>query len=128
VEASTSDLILEEITESDPVLGQTVRNLMFVFADLLQVDVQAIRTLMGRIDRKTLLLALKGCSPQLKNHFTSSMSNSASSILFEDMEALGPVRIRDVEEAQQQIIAIARQLETEGAISLKASGSDQYVV
>ena len=127
VDSSVSDVILAEIADSDPALGDSVRTLMFVFDDLLNVDAQAMRTLLGKLERKTLILALKGCSPQLKNHFTTSMSSSAASILFEDMEALGPVRIREVEEAQQAVIAVARQLEAEGTLSLKA-GNDEYVV
>jgi len=128
VDSSTSDRILSEITDQDPSLEQTIRNLMFVFDDLMHLDSKAMGTLVGRLDRKVLATALKGCSPTTKNHFTSTMSTRAAEMLSEDMDAMGPVRIRDVEEAQQTIIATARQLETDGVLSLKPSTGDQFVV
>lgn len=128
VDGTTSDGILGQISDDDPNLGQAIRHLMFVFDDLTHVDAPAMRILIGKIDRKVLVMALKGCTPRVKEQFTAVMSTRASESLMEDMEALGPVRIREVEEAQQAIIAIARQLETEGQLSLKPSGGDQYVV
>jgi flagellar motor switch protein FliG len=128
VDSTTSDRILSEMTEQDPSLEQTIRNLMFVFDDLMHLDSKAMGTLVGRLDRKVLATALKGCNPTNKNHFTSTMSTRAAEMLSEDMEAMGPVRIRDVEEAQQTIIATARQLETDGVLSLKPSTGDQFVV
>ena len=128
VDSGTSDRILTEITEGDASLGQTIRNLMFVFEDLLHLDASTMRTLMGKVDRKVVATALKGCSPATKNHFTSFMSTRSAEMLSEDMDAMGPVRIRDVEEAQQTIITTARQLEAEGVLSLKPSTGDQFVV
>ncbi len=128
VDSKTSDGILSEITDQDPNLEQTIRKLMFVFEDLTHLDEAAMRMLMGKVDRNALTTALKGCSPATKNHFTSFMSARAVEMLTEDMEAKGPVRIRDVEEAQQTIIATARQLEAEGVLSLKPSSGDQFVV
>lgn len=128
VDSATSDGILGQIADQDPNLGQTIRHLMFVFEDLLHVDTQAMGVLISKVDRKALTVALKGCTAQIKDHFTSVMSARATETLLEDIEALGPVRIRDVEEAQQAIIATARQLETEGLLSLKPSSGDQYVV
>jgi flagellar motor switch protein FliG len=128
VDASTSEGILSEISEDDPNLGQTIRNLMFVFEDLVHLDTATIRTLLGRVDRKSLTVALKGCSAQVRSHFTSAMSSHAADMLLEDMQALGPVRIREVEEAQQAIIANARRLETEGVLSLKPGSGDEMVL
>jgi flagellar motor switch protein FliG len=124
---TTTEEILEAIGNENPALGQTIRHLMFVFEDLLKVSQESMRTLLGRIDRKLLTTALKGGSPKIKAHFTSLMSGRAKEMLEEDMQALGPVRIKDVEESQQKIIAVARRLQDEGAISLSASGSEQYV-
>jgi flagellar motor switch protein FliG len=73
-------------------------------------------------------VALKGTSEQLKNHFLQSMSSRGAEMMKEDMDALGPIKIKEVEAAQQQIIAVVRQLENEGAISMKGGGGDQYVV
>ncbi|HUI57582.1 MAG TPA: flagellar motor switch protein FliG [Bryobacteraceae bacterium] len=128
VDTSTSEEILKQVTDDDPNLGQTIKNLMFVFEDLLHVDQQAMRTIVGKLDRKVLVMALKGSASRIKDHFTGLMSARAAEMLAEDMEALGPVRIRDVEEAQQQIIAIARQMEAEGALSLRPSSGDKFVV
>jgi len=128
VESSNGEVILKQMAEDEPNLAQTIKNLMFVFEDLLNLDQQSMGTLTAKLDRKILCTALKGSTPKLKSHFTSTMSARASEMLTEDMEALGPVRLRDVEEAQQQILAVARQLETEGALSLKPSTGDQLVV
>jgi flagellar motor switch protein FliG len=128
VDSSTSEGILEDITGHDPNLGQTIRNLMFVFEDLQQLDVSVMRPILARIDKKVLTTALKGCTAQMKSHFTSFMSTRAAEMLYEDMETMGAVRIRDVEEAQRTIIAAARLLEKEGALSLKPSSGDQFVV
>jgi flagellar motor switch protein FliG len=127
VDSATTEEILETIGSEDATLGQTIRHLMFVFEDLLKLSQESMRALLGRIDRKVLTTALKGASPKIKGHFTSLMSASAKEMLEEDMQALGPVRIKDVEEAQQKIIATARQLEAEGAISLSAAGTEQFV-
>jgi flagellar motor switch protein FliG len=128
VDAKTGEEILEHIASKEPTLGQAIRNLMFVFEDLLNAEEQAIRTLTGKLDRKTLVTALKGAAPALRDLFTKAMSARAAQMLGEDMEALGPVRLRNVEEAQQAIIALARQMEAAGELSLKPSSGDRFVV
>lgn len=128
VDSSTSNEILKEITDEDANLGQTIQNLMFVFDDLTRVDEASMRTLIGAVDRKVLGTALKGVSAELRRKFTSFMSTRASEMLTEDMEAMGPMRIRDVEEAQHAIIAIARQLEAQGTVSLRPSSGNEFVV
>jgi flagellar motor switch protein FliG len=100
---------------------------MFVFEDFLAVDQNGIKEVLSRVDRKILTIALKGTSDALKNHFMSSMSQRGAEMLKEDMEAAGPVRIKDVEAAQKQIIAKVKELQAEGVVSLKG-GNDQYVV
>jgi flagellar motor switch protein FliG len=87
-----------------------------------------MKEVVGKIDRKLLVVALKGTSDQLKNHFLQCMSMRGAEMLKEDMEAAGPVRIRDVEAAQQQVLAVVRQLESEGTLSLKGGGGAEYVV
>jgi flagellar motor switch protein FliG len=101
---------------------------MFVFEDLLLIDQNGIKEILARVDRKLLTVALKGTSDQLKNHFMQCMSQRGAEMLREDMEALGPVKIKEVEAAQQQIIAVVRQLEAEGVLSLKGAVGEQYVV
>lgn len=127
VESAASEEILRAISSEDPSLEQTIRHLMFLFDDFIHIGQDALRALLGRVDRKLLTMALKGCTPQVKQHFTGLMSTRAAEMLNEDMQALGPVRIKDVEEAQQQIIAIARRLQAEGVIDLQPAAAEQFV-
>jgi flagellar motor switch protein FliG len=127
LDSGSSKEILERIEPMDPNLVETIRHLMFVFEDLLMVDQNGIKELLGRVDRKVLTIALKGTSEKLRDHFLQGMSQRGSQMLKEDMEALGAVKIKDVEGAQQQIIAIVRQLESEGVLSLRGTVGDQYV-
>jgi flagellar motor switch protein FliG len=127
VEGPMTEEILQSLSTDDPELGQNIRQLMFTFEDLQNVSQDALRKLLAQVDRKVLTLALKGSSPQLKQHFTSVMSSRAAEMLVEDMQALGPVRIRDVQEAQQGLIATARQLQEKGEISLSPGGAEEFV-
>jgi flagellar motor switch protein FliG len=102
--------------------------MMFVFEDLLLLDLNAIKEVLAKVDRKILTVALKGTSDQMKNHLLQAMSQRGAEMLREDMEALGPVKIREVEAAQQQIIGVIRQLETDGVLSLKGAAGERYVV
>lgn len=129
LDAGSSKEILTNIEVQDPSLVETVRHLMFVFEDLLTVDGNAIKEILSRVDRKMLTLALKGTSDQLRNHFMGNMSSRGSEMLREEMDTMGPVKIKDVEGAQQQIISVVRQLEADGTISMKGGGGgEQYVL
>lgn len=128
LDSVTSKEILEVIEERNAPLVETIRHLMFVFEDLLLIDQNGIKEILARVDRKILTVALKGTSEQLRAHFLEGMSQRGSEMLKEDMESLGPIKVRDVEAAQQQIIALVRQLEGEGVINLKGSVGEQYVV
>jgi flagellar motor switch protein FliG len=128
LDSGTSKDILEAIEENDPKLVETIRHLMFVFEDLLVLSGEALKEMLGKVDRKTLTVALKGTSEQLKTHILQLMSQRGAEMLKEDMEALGPIKIKEVEAAQQQIIAVIRQLEADGTISLKGAVGEQYVV
>jgi len=127
LDMNTSREILDSIENTDANLVETIRQLMFVFEDLMLMDQNAIKELLQKVDRKILTIALKGTSEQLRNHILSSMSQRGAEMLREDMDALGPIKIKEVEGSQQQIIAVVRQLEAEGVISLKGGGGDQYV-
>jgi flagellar motor switch protein FliG len=128
LDSASSKEILDTVEKEDANLGATIRHLMFVFEDLLLIPVPGLKELLGRVDRKQLTVALKGTSDELRNHFMQCMSQRGAEMLREDMEALGPIRIRDVETAQQQIIELVRQLESEGVLSLKGAVGEQYVV
>ena len=128
LDSNTSKEIMDSIEKSDPGLCENIRHLMFVFEDLLLIDPMGLKEVLGKVDRKVLTVALKGTSEQLRNHMLSSMSQRGADMLREDMESLGPVKIKEVESAQQQIIALVRQLESEGVLSLKGAVGEQYVV
>jgi flagellar motor switch protein FliG len=128
LDSGTSKEILEGIEQNDPNLVETIRHLMFVFEDLLLLDVNSVKEVLAKVDRKILTIALKGTSEQMKNHMLQAMSQRGAEMLREDMDALGPIKIKEVEGAQQQIIAVVRQLETEGVISLKGTAGEQYVL
>jgi flagellar motor switch protein FliG len=127
MESAMSDEILASLGDEQPLVD-AIRHYMFTFDDLLLIDNMAMKEVVGKIDRKLLVVALKGTSDQMKNQFLQCMSQRGAEMLREDMEAAGPVRIRDVEAAQQQILAVVRQLETEGTLSLKGGGGAEYVV
>jgi flagellar motor switch protein FliG len=128
LDSDISKKILADIEAQDGTLVETIRHLMFVFEDLLMVDPNSLKDVLGKVDRKILTVALKGTSDKLKNHFLQGLSGRGAEMLKEDMDALGPVKIKDVEGAQQQIIAIVRQLESEGVLSLRGTVGEQYVV
>lgn len=128
LDTHTAKEILDDIERVEPGLVESIRQMMFVFEDLLLLDQGAVKEVLGRVDRKILTTALKGTSEQLKNHLLQAMSQRGAEMLREDMEALGPVKIKEVEGAQQQIIAVVRQLENEGVISLKGAAGEQYVL
>ncbi|MBM3737492.1 MAG: flagellar motor switch protein FliG [Acidobacteria bacterium] len=128
LDSGTSKEILDSIEKQDVALTESIRHLMFVFEDLLLMDQGGIKELLTRVDRKALTLALKGTSDQLRQKFLDCMSQRGADMLREDMDSMGPVKIKEVESAQQQIIAIVRQLEAEGVLSLKGAVGEQYVV
>lgn len=128
LDSNTSKAILDSVEKENPQLVEAIRNLMFVFEDLLMLDVEAVKEVLTKVDRKILTMALKGTSDQMKSHMLQAMSQRGAEMLKEDMEALGPIKIKEVESAQQQIIAVVRQLEAEGLISLKGTAGEQYVV
>ena len=128
LDSGASKVILESIEKENAALADTIRHLMFVFEDMLLLDVNSLKEVLAKVDRKVLTLALKGTSEQVRKHFVQCLSQRGADMLLEDMEALGPVKIKEVEAAQQQIIAVVRQLESEGVVNLKGAGGEQYVV
>ncbi|MGA9527436.1 MAG: flagellar motor switch protein FliG [Terriglobales bacterium] len=128
LESGVAKTILESLEQEDPNLAINIRNFMFTFEDLLGVDDAAIREWLGAMDKKVLAMSLKGASNDLKDHIFRSMSSRAAGMLKEDMEALGPVRSKDVGQAQQESVATLRRLESEGKVVLKSEGDDEYVV
>ena len=128
VDRSTERLILDSLEESSPELADTVKNMMFVFEDILSLDDRAIQAIMREVDMKDLATALKGTNPDVQNKVFKNMSERAVSMLREDMEFMGPVRLRVVEEAQQKIVAVIRRLEETGELVIGRSGEEDVLV
>jgi len=126
MDAEEAETILNDI-QDQPELVEAIRHFMFVFEDVLLIDAKVMKDVVARIDRKVLITALKGTGEQIKKHFLGGMSQRAREMMSEDMEAVGPVKIKDVRAAQQQIVATIRQLEAEGVLSLKGGVEEQYV-
>jgi len=130
LDAQLSDEILNQIGEQNSEVMEEIRKKMFVFEDLLTIPANDIKEVLGRADRRQLTIALKGSSEELRRHLLQGMSQRGAAMLLEDMEALGPIKIRDVEAAQEQVIAVVRQLESEGLVSRSkggGGGDEQYV-
>jgi flagellar motor switch protein FliG len=118
---------LERLEALSPEVAVAVRNLMFVFDDLAHVEETGLREIVNRADKKTLTVALKGASEPIKERFFKNMSKRAGDLIKEEMEMLGAIRLREVEKAQQEIVAIARKLEEEGLITTGAGAGEPYV-
>ena len=127
-ERNVSGPVLEAIETQRPELAVSIRNLMFVFEDLVHVDDNGMREIVQRADKKSLTVALKGASEEIRERFFKNMSKRAAEMLREEMDVLGAVRLRDVEKAQQDIVAIARKLEEEGVIVTGAAAGEAYVI
>jgi flagellar motor switch protein FliG len=128
VDPTMVDAILSQVEDQNQTAAGSVRDLMFVFEDVLSIDKEGVKALLAKCDRKVLTTALKGTTSKIREHFTQCMSQRAAEMMVEDMDALGPVRIRDVQTAQTQVVAIIRQLQQQGAITLSRGGGDEYVV
>ena len=102
--------------------------MMFTFENFLEVPEPDLRELVNTLDKKTLMIALKGASEDLRTHIYRTMSSRAVEMMKEDSEMMGPVRSKDVAKAQSEMIAIARKLEAEGKMVLRSQGEDEYVL
>ena len=127
LEPTTSKAILESLEQENATLAGELRNLMFTFEDLINVPEAGLRDWVAAVDKKALAIALKGASQTVRDHIFKGMSSRAVEMLKEDIEALGRIRTKEVVEAQQSAVAVARQLEAEGKIVLKAEGEDEFV-
>ncbi|MGA8740440.1 MAG: flagellar motor switch protein FliG [Terracidiphilus sp.] len=125
--AEESKRILEVIEDGQPELALGIRNLMFTFEDLVTVPAASIREIVSGVDKKQLAMALRGANEELRAAVFKSMSARAVEMLKEDMEVLGPVRSREVAQAQQEILNLARRLEAEGKVVLKLETGDEML-
>jgi len=127
VEGTVEATIMDSIKETEPDLGQGIEDLMFVFDNLIDVDDRGIQTLMREIQSDQLQLALKGTDEALREKFLGNMSQRAAEMLRDDLEAMPPVRLSDVEGAQKGILSVARMLSDKGEIQLGGGGGDDFV-
>ncbi len=118
--------LLGKIEEADPNLAERIRQLMFTFEDLMKIDDKGMQTLLKEITSEDVAIALKGASEGIRDKIFNNMSERASAMLKEDLEAMGPVRVSDVERAQVKIAMIAKKLEAEGKIIL-SKGNERFV-
>ena len=116
--------IMARITENSQTLADNIRALMFVFDDIVKVDDRGIQELMKEISKEDLPVALRGANPDVKEKFFKNMSSRAAEMLKDDMEARGPVKVSDVEKAQQNILKVCRKLEDEGRIVIAGVGEE----
>ena len=128
VAPSLEKAIMKGVEAIDPALCEQIRNLMFVFEDVVSLDDRSLQRLLREIDVKELALALKSASNEVKNKIMGGMSQRASAALKEEMEMLGPARKRDIESAQTAIVAMIRKLEDAGEIVISRGDDDEIVV
>ncbi len=128
MEGAAEGNILKEIEEQKQGLAEEIRKLMFIFEDLLQVDDRSIMAILKEINNETLTMALKTASEELREKVFKNMSERAAQMLKEDLEVMGPARLKDVEAAQQSILKVAKKLESEGKIVLASKGKEEVFV
>jgi flagellar motor switch protein FliG len=128
VDRSTEKTIIESLEEDDPELAEEIKKRMFVFEDIVLLDDRAIQKVLREVDTAELAKALKAVDSEVQDKIYRNMSKRASTLLKEDMEYMGPIRLKDVEEAQQRIVSIIRKLEEQGEIVVARAGEEEMVV
>jgi flagellar motor switch protein FliG len=128
VDRSSEKQIVEALEEEDPELAEEIKKRMFVFEDIVMLDDRSIQKVMREVDQQELSKALKSVDAEVQEKIFKNMSKRAAQMLKEDMEFMGPVRLKDVEEAQQKIVSIIRHLEDTGEIVVARAGEDELVV
>lgn len=127
VDRGTEKFILEELDMRDPDLSEEIRKRMFVFEDIVSLDSRSVQRVVREIDNSLWAIALKSASEEVKEVIFANMSKRLVEMIQEDIEFMGPVRIRDIEEAQQNIVNVIRRLEEEGEI-ITPRGGDEIIV
>jgi len=128
VDRSSEKQIIEALEDEDPELAEEIKKRMFVFEDIVMLDDRAIQKVMREVDSQELAKALKSVDSEVQDKIFKNMSKRAAAMLKEDMEYMGPVRLKDVEEAQQKIVSIIRHLEDTGEVVVARAGEDELVV
>ena len=128
VDRSTEDIVMETIEEEHTDMANDLRGMMFVFEDLIRVDDRGMREILKKVESQQLVLSMKTASEEMKQKILDNLSSRAAEMLLEDLEVMGPVRLAEVEEAQQGIVRAAKELEAEGTIVLGGKGKEDVLV
>ncbi len=128
VDRSTEKHIMETLELEEPELADEIRRKMFVFEDILSLDDKSIQRVLREVDNNELAVALKGANEEVQNIIFNNLSKRLATMIKEDMEFMGPVRLKDVEEAQQKIVNIIRKLEDSAEIIISRGGGDEIIV
>jgi flagellar motor switch protein FliG len=128
VDRASEKQIIEALEDEDPELAEEIKKRMFVFEDIVMLDDRAIQKVLREVDSQELSKALKSVDTEVQDKIFRNMSKRAAQMLKEDMEYMGPIRLKDVEESQQKIVSIIRHLEDTGEIVVARSGEDEMVV
>ncbi|WP_193170002.1 flagellar motor switch protein FliG [Nisaea nitritireducens] len=128
LDRATESRFLSALEERNKDSAEKIRSLMFTFEDLARIDPAGVQTLLRAVDKDKLTIALKGASEELKDLFFSNMSERAAKLLREDMQSLGPMRLKDVEEAQTAMVTAAKDLSDRGELVIGGSGGDDQLV
>ncbi|MBQ2319975.1 MAG: flagellar motor switch protein FliG [Lachnospiraceae bacterium] len=128
VDRGTEKHIMESLEIEDPELADEIRKKMFVFEDILSLDDRSVQRVLREVDNNELAVALKGSNEEVQNLIFNNLSKRLATMIKEDMEFMGPVRMKDVEEAQQKIVNIIRKLEESAEIIISRGGGDEIVV
>ncbi|HEX4167228.1 MAG TPA: flagellar motor switch protein FliG [Bryobacteraceae bacterium] len=127
LDPNTCVQLMEAIEQNKPPLFENIKRLMFVFRDLEKLESAALVAILSRAARSTLIVALKGANESLRQKFLATQSQRGAAMMAEELASLGPVKLREVDAAQQEIVTLAREMEKEGVISLQGSSDEQYV-
>ena len=128
VDKATEEIVMEQVEEDSQDMAESIRNMMFVFEDMVGVDDAGMREILKKVEGRELTLALKTASDEMKDKIFSNLSSRAGEMLKDDLESMGPARLAEVEEAQQAVVRAAKELEAEGTITLGGKGKDDVLV
>ena len=128
MDKSSEQTLMSRVEEKDPQLAEEIRKLMFVFEDVVFIDDRGMQQLLKEVPNDKLVIALKTAPEEIKAKIFRNISKRAGDLLRDDLESLGPVKLSDVENAQQEIIAVAKRLEAEGKLVISRSGDPDALV
>ncbi|MBU1170067.1 MAG: flagellar motor switch protein FliG [Proteobacteria bacterium] len=128
VDKATEETIMEMIEEENAEMAGSIRDMMFVFEDMITIDDRGMREILKKVEGPQLTMALKTASEEMKNKILGNLSTRAAEMILEDLEVMGPVKLSEVEEAQQAVVQAAKELEADGTITLGGKGKDDVLV